>query len=159
MSLSVLSHGLKASVCLNSGICIPGFFLVLCNTNKGLITSTWNQFGLSGDEGLKTLHEIVEETTLSMEEAFLVSFSDGRKVFIPTSMLIPPDNRESIHVVFKTVNEGGRVTIAKVVTNPAPDNDIPNFGILDEDNYDNEVLTLRGGAVAQPAIPRRVIEN
>ena len=86
-AMSPLSPRLKASICINARICIPGVFPVICNSNKGLLTSTYNQFGITGDDGLKMLWEIVNEGTLSFEEAFLIKFQDDREVFLTYSHL------------------------------------------------------------------------
>ena len=74
------------------------------NSNKGLLTSSYNDFGLTGDKGLKTLREIVEESPFSYEESFLIKFQTGREVFIPSKLLFPPKNRPDLHVSFKSSN-------------------------------------------------------
>ena len=76
-AMSVLSSNLKAIICLKAEICIPGFFPILCNTNKGLLSSKFNEFGISGKEGLKVLSEIVEEGPFTIDEAFLITLQDG----------------------------------------------------------------------------------
>ena len=118
-SLQILSPGDQARVCLSSGICIPGFFPVLCNSNRGLLSSTWNEFGVTGDVGLKTLNDIVEDFPITFEEAFVIIMQNGKKVFIPTTVLTPPvEARESIHVHLETKFDAGFITISNVQHTP-----------------------------------------
>ena len=163
-SMEVLSPGQQANVCLNAGICIPGFFPVLCNSNRGLSTATWNEFGITGNTGLKTLRDIVEEVPITFEEAFLIVRPDGRKIFLPPTILTPPVSRENIHVVLNSKMEKGFITISKGKVASSPDDTDttnPDIDILDDsDASSDEVLRLRGGSSGNfPDIPRRVIKN
>ena len=163
-SFEVLSPGQKASICLSTGICIPGFFPVLCNNNRGLPTSTWNEFGVTGNTGLTILRDIVEDTPITFEEAFLIIRQDGRKLFIHPTILAPPEPREDVHGGLRSQIEEGLITISKDqdVTPPdAADTTNPDVDILgDADDTSEEVLRLRGGSyVSNPDIPRRVIHN
>ena len=137
---------------------------VLCNSNRGIPTSTWNELGVTGNTGLKTLRDIVEDTPITFEEAFLIIRQDGRKLFIPPTILTPPESREDVHGGLKSQIEEGLITISKDqdVTPPnAADTTNPDVDILgDADDTSEEVLRLRGGSyVSNPDIPRRVIHN
>ena len=89
---------------------------------------------------------------------------DGRKLFIPPTILTPPESREDVHGGLKSQIEEGLITISKDqdVTPPdAADTTNPDVDILgDADDTSEEVLRLRGGSyVSNPDIPRRVIHN
>lgn len=167
-AMAPLSPSMKASLCLNTGICIPGFFPIICNTNKGLLTSTYNEFGLTGDIGLKTLWEIVEDSVLSHEESFLIKFHTGREVFVPSKLLVPPKTRPDLHICFKTSLANGcievaRDTIRETVHEPVHltilDDEQCGVDHEEEDGSGHEVLRLRGGTDVDQVIPRRVVAN
>ena len=162
-----LSPSMRANLCLHTGICIPGFFPIICNTNKGLLSSSFNDFGLTGDMGLKTLWEIVEENPLSFEEAFLIKFHTGREVFVPSKLLVPPKTRSDLHVSFKTSHVNGCIEISKdlireTVQEPVHLNILDDEDDIEDDEQvetSHDVLRLRGGASVGEDIPRRVISN
>ena len=165
-AMDVLSPHLKAVICLNAGICIPAIFPILCNSNKGLLTSTFSDFGLVGKEGLKMLAEIVDEAPLVINEAFLITFSNGRKVFIPPSMMQPPDRRLDLKISFITTHTGGFLTISKGVEGvEISNNNCEDFNMLhgedsvEEAAADASLLRLRGGAPSQTNVPTRVVAN
>ena len=175
-AMAPLSPSMKANLCLNTGICIPGFFPIMFNSNKGLLTSSYNDFGLTGDKGLKTLWEIVEESPFSYEESFLIKFQTGREVFIPSKLLFPPKNRPDLHVSFKSSNVNGCIEISRDSANESLE-DTVHLTILDDepdivDEEDesghkgdekkragHEVLRLRGGSAPDQVIPRCVVAN
>ena len=138
-AMAPLSSGLKASICLSTGICIPGFFPIICNSNKGLVTSTYNEFGLTGETGLKTLWEIVEEEPLIQYESFLIKLKSGKEAFVPSNLLIPPKDRSDLHVSFKSSHVNGVIEISREALHESPHEEV-HLDILDDEPDDKSEI-------------------
>ena len=144
--IHVLSPGQKAKICLSAGICIPGFFPILINSNRAVHTSTWNDFGLTGSKGLKTLRDIVEDSPIKFEEAFLIILQNGEKLFVPPYLLIPPEERKDLHLAFESSIEEGFITISRS-SSPDVEATTTSFGIFDffDDTVGGDDDTGSGG--------------
>ena len=99
-TIGPLTANIKAKICLYSGICIPGIFPVIFNHNRGVQSSNFNEFGVSGNLGLKMMWSMVEEESFICNEAFLIHLNDGKKVFLPPELLTPPLAREDLRYAF-----------------------------------------------------------
>ena len=163
-TIEPLTSNIKVRICLYTGVCIPGVFPIIFNSNKGVLASHFNEFGLAGDLGLKTMWSVVEEESFIINEAFLIHLNDGRKVFLPPELLIPPETRSDLGCSFNSFHKNGFIHISRPVITDS--NDMVDSTILEGTDGEDElpnVLRLRGGSNvnvnSSSSVPLGLISN